>query len=418
MDLINNSIVSKTNKLDISNKKLSICVTTQLAELHWLTNLYLNECDITILPILPKHLIKLDISNNKIEDCNFEMQYLEVLNISNNLVKEINHNLKTPNLKELLANSNQIKTAIIVCVEILDISNNPIENYSIPENTHTVYMTDCGLNNFPELPNVRELIINTNNISEIPKTWSEHLTLLEISDNQLKIIESYPPNIELFDISNNQITELPDEYPPSLSNLDIRGNLIECWHESYNDIPYFSHDELIKKDDFLERQIFYNQPIELEPAEIEEVVNNDKNMSDTSINEKIKNSTTNDSNDDDSNSKNNSEDNNTSKTNNSEESNSTTNDSNDDIKSSTTNDSNSKKGINKNSDSDCDTASESEPDRERMDITRFIRQKVYTTRQLRSNKSKLGDDIITAKVYSLNDVSKPLFVIHKQEHTI
>lgn len=174
----------------------------------------LKYLELKNFPILPNniisHLEELYISNNDIEvlpDLDYLIN-LKILDVAENKLRKIGK--LPPKIIELCCFENKLEdiSSIKYCklLKTLYINNNRIANLQFLD-SH---------------PTLEILLANYNNIEDIPRTIP-NLKKMQITNNKLKKIKSYPKLIYL-DCRNNNISELENQ--DSLKDLIL----------SYNDI--------------------------------------------------------------------------------------------------------------------------------------------------------------------------------------
>jgi len=195
-------------KLDISNKGLE----------HINNNIALVKC-----------IQYLDVSNNQIDQIAqlLQLEFLQVLNISNNKVKNINwieEEEKMSKLVILNASNNkfvELPALKLKKIEQLDLSSNSITKVDKFEGNQTIKMLNLGDNKIKAL----------NFLKEMPK-----LEVLNLRDNDITILQGYAdlPKLRKLNLFGNKIAKF-EEGPTdltSLESLNIGANKIN----SYDDI--------------------------------------------------------------------------------------------------------------------------------------------------------------------------------------
>lgn len=221
-----------------------------------LNSLSLNCNYITKLPLLPHSIIIADFSKNRIDTTEtISLPYLPLLPVSYNSLTEV-PNISESSITSFQASHNFIQTInahnFPQIISVIDLSNNQID--SLPDELFS-------------LPDLLQLSVFSNNISEIPTSISSsQLQLLNISDNPIKALPKLPQtlglliahgcqfdafpdtvaalnNIICIDFSNNQIkTEIP--FLPRAESLYFSGNKISKFPQLGENIKEvdFSHN--------------------------------------------------------------------------------------------------------------------------------------------------------------------------------
>ena len=260
-NIIEENRIKQTDQLDFSNIKID--KQLDLTNFIWLASIVFYNCDLTEIPKLPLQLEKLYISENKLTRLTIIHPNLATINCNNNSLETIK--LDCPKLVEFLCCNNKltdIPDLSSANVTYLDISNNPIKKISnIPNSIEVLDISYCKLKTLPNMANVHTLHAFHNKLYTIE--LSDSIIEADISYNKIVELIKYPPNLEELDISNNLLTEIPTDYPQSLTTLDISDNNILNFNASYHNIEYFKYDEAEEIDDYEDRMKFYGQDIEL-----------------------------------------------------------------------------------------------------------------------------------------------------------
>lgn len=195
-------ILSKLTVLNLSNNKLE-SLPESIKRLSALSNIDLRRNNFTKLPDVISQLpIKsLNISGNKISDISIlkDCNELMVLDLSNNLIKEID--IKLPE-------SNTLRT--------LNLSNNFLKEVDAL---------------FSSLPNAQRLNLSNNLLTKIPSAISNMTSLkeLDISDNNLETIQSaiFDLEIESLNLTANRLKTLHLKAMKSLKSINLDENCFD-----------------------------------------------------------------------------------------------------------------------------------------------------------------------------------------------
>lgn len=219
----------KLTKLSLNHNKITN-LTQELYKMVELKQLFIgHNClhsiskDISDLVMLEK----LDLSNNVITSLPSGIGFLvrlTELNVSHNSLKNLPPDIV--NLRSLLK---------------LDISHNSIIKLPDMGELRKLQIFYAQHNDIQEIPgfcgceHVQEIYLGNNYIEEIPLDFCDnmkHLKILELRDNQIKIIPAEITklaNLIKFDLTNNDIEELPNTIGlmPHLQSFKIDGNRLK-----------------------------------------------------------------------------------------------------------------------------------------------------------------------------------------------
>ncbi len=259
--LVNNKQTQETH-LDASETAISSHI--DLTSFVWLTTITLNNCGLVTLPSFPVKTTKLDVTNNRLTSLSLSLPNLITIWCNNNPINYIS--LECPKLEQFSCCNTHITCVPDLSntvVTLLELSRNKIDKItSLPDTVETVDISYCNLTRLPEMKNVRTLYAFHNKIecAVLPDTIVD----ADLSHNYIRKFDSYPPNIETLDLSNNRLSYIPDKYPHTLTQLDISDNNIVDFNETYHDIDYFKYDMKDEIDDYEDRLNYYVRDIELE----------------------------------------------------------------------------------------------------------------------------------------------------------
>lgn len=231
---INKEIKEKILKID---DLFEPYLPQELAEYTWLEVLEIESLSLESLVNLPPNLKKLSAFNNKIKIIANLPDSLEELNLARNFIEEIitlpknlrildmsqnklglNQNFVNfyfPNsLVELYLPNNTIRIlpdlSNLNCLEVLDISNNFIENYDMyPSNLLELEASSNKLNSLKNLPKTLiKLHAFQNQIKMVPnlELMTPNLEDLDLSFNEICFVCMLPDSIISADFSSNKIS--------------------------------------------------------------------------------------------------------------------------------------------------------------------------------------------------------------------
>jgi len=115
---------------------------------------------------------------------------------------------------------------------ILNISRKKIKElppFFYTPNLQILNLYDNQITEIPKhLPQtLQKLYLSYNQITEIPEHLPQNLQILWLRNNQItKISEHLPQNLQILFLNNNQITEIPEHLPQNLQKLYLRNNQI------------------------------------------------------------------------------------------------------------------------------------------------------------------------------------------------
>lgn len=101
--------------------------------------------------------------------------------------------------------SNLVYLKIHTCPN-LDVSSLP----PYPPRFDTLEIVNSSLNRLPPLiDNLRELWLDNNRITQLPESWPSNLAMLSVANNQIRELRSFPPRLREADFTGNQIQIIP-----------------------------------------------------------------------------------------------------------------------------------------------------------------------------------------------------------------
>jgi hypothetical protein len=173
------NIFSSSDILNISYRNLK--VLPEISEN--IKVLICNNNEIENIEYLPKNVLYLDCSFNNLKNCNF---------------------IKDTNLHSLIIKGNR---DIVIDV--------------IPSSLKFLDCSFCKIKSLPYLNNIEVLICKGNKLVNL--TLNESIQNLDASKNLLVNINKFPTNMNIINLSNNKIKELP-EFGPNLISLNLQDN--------------------------------------------------------------------------------------------------------------------------------------------------------------------------------------------------
>lgn len=219
---------------------------TLLFNFSKLETLYLTECSLYTMPVMPlNRLVSVILNTNYIEEIPvLESSTLKYLYMSNNMIKTFPDISKLTNISVLHLDSNDIKNLPII--------------YS-----DTLTKLNLNFNSIQKLPDIKymkkleNLKLQKNKIESVYDLYSTSLTNLELFDNNIKIFPDITNlnSIKSIHISNNLISELKNISSNTLEILFIDTNKIKYMKNinlpnlskleiSYNKLKYFSFENM------------------------------------------------------------------------------------------------------------------------------------------------------------------------------
>ena len=231
-------------------------------------------------------LIWLNCSYNKLNSIPKKIFLLEYFDFSDNQVNDNVDFLMYPNLKYLMASSNQIKSVSNLPdnLKYLDLSNNPITELEVLPNGLKyllIVQTKIKSINLIKLENLEYLDISINNLNTqcldgLPSSLiylnCSQCGILELNNlptsliklicinNEIKTLDMLPESIEYLDCDHNKIIKL-DNLPITLIKLICSNNLITL----LNNLPVNLNELNCENNNILE---FKNLPPKLKKSNI------------------------------------------------------------------------------------------------------------------------------------------------------
>jgi Leucine-rich repeat (LRR) protein len=183
----------------------------------------------TFYKVLDTYMLKLidegKIRSEHIPQVIFELENLQILDLSRTKINAISNQQALNNLTELyLLHNSFFDIPESVCrmtqLKLLDMSHNRLQ--TIPE-----YID--------KMKRVETLILSYNHLSSVSRFFARLVTLrrLILSHNHLDVIDeelSQSQSLRTLDLSSNSLAAIPEELCDlqQLETLDLRSNLIEC----------------------------------------------------------------------------------------------------------------------------------------------------------------------------------------------
>ena len=175
------------------------------------------------------------VNDNQIEKIDLELMSREITNISlaNNQIKVIPPQLFTfPKLRRLLLVNNRIDNlppGILSCkLEYLNLTANPLKSLpKLPATLKQLIVSYCGLREIPDhvaaLPQLNKFFACGNSLTEVPSFVS--VKMLMLSQNRIsKWATTLDPELEMLDLSCNELTALPPLAFAKLCDIDLSHN--------------------------------------------------------------------------------------------------------------------------------------------------------------------------------------------------
>ncbi|MFK8037532.1 MAG: T9SS type A sorting domain-containing protein [Crocinitomicaceae bacterium] len=179
-----------------------------------LETIWVPDSDLSAMPTLPNTVTNFNISNN------------ENLNV-------IASNSLPPSLTTLGVNNCGLSVLPVLPpnLENLSCGFNDISSYgTLPATLKDLYISYCPnitqLVNLPDsMTKIQASDCNINYIDALPLHVSSFINL---SNNQLTSIPNFPDGIGLIDLDDNNISSIPD-FPSTLNTLRMENNNMSCW---------------------------------------------------------------------------------------------------------------------------------------------------------------------------------------------
>ncbi len=204
--------------LSINNLVGSVPVST--ANLP-LTDLFLDNNNLTSISQLPNSLVNLFINSNQIVSLTNLPTSLQILNAASNKLSTI---ASFPNgIIGVNVSSNELTKlpALPASLVSLVCSNNKITSLPAPLSASLDFL-DCSNNLLTLLPalsaNLTSLIASNNKLTSLP-SFPSQLSLINVSNNKINVLPALPPFVTDLRIDFNNISAIPAL--PSVPNLFI-----------------------------------------------------------------------------------------------------------------------------------------------------------------------------------------------------
>lgn len=204
----------------------------------------------------PNHILKLEISNNRLTSLPCLHEKLEYLDAGNNLISDLPAQF-TSSLFLLYIKNNLLQTfpAFPETLRYIDVSGNKLTDFdglpltalslNIGNNPHCInktldfrcfrdmerlFINGLGLKKIPPLPpQIMSLDLSDNPLVEIPSlTQFKKLTILDINNTQIRKIPPLPESITNLHADDNYISSF-DAVLPSLKALSLEGNRLSIF---------------------------------------------------------------------------------------------------------------------------------------------------------------------------------------------
>jgi hypothetical protein len=232
--------------------------TNRFATAYWyVKTLDCSGCNLEQLPDLPAKLKRLICSNNKLKELPPLPTKLQTLVCDNNVLRTLQ---VPPSLKSLSCEHNNISTFSINNVQkskltMLNMSHNELSMFSDLPNT--IQYFNISYNAFsiqPYIPYYATYVNMSYNLIQIITFLPSYIKYLYINRNRITSINSIlPPQLELLDCNDNNLTELP-ELPKTLTTLYCKSNNITTLptlpvrlEDLVSDIENFNYHQSDKK---------------------------------------------------------------------------------------------------------------------------------------------------------------------------
>jgi Leucine-rich repeat (LRR) protein len=187
-----------------------------LPDLSALTSLYQlnisqNQFSSLVVENIPR-LGVLQAVGNQIMDVSLaNLPALHSLDLSGNRLTTLEN---LPDLQVLLVSNNQLTQLPDLGNRLLILGargNQLTELPPLPQVLRNLTLDQNRLTAFPDLPaSLIELSARSNRLSTLPAMdHLEKLRVLDLEDNQLTLVETFPPNPETINLDRNQLVELP-----------------------------------------------------------------------------------------------------------------------------------------------------------------------------------------------------------------
>lgn len=238
LDIIKNALKENSTVLNLNDVYFkSNTMTKKIQKLTELKSLKIDESELEEIKYFPPNLEEINISNCTLMhfDTNSAPKSLTVICLENNLLeffadgniflnlvelnlaynKLTNIPLIPPNLKKLNIERNEIEkieNLLESNLEELNISGNEIETLEgLPVTLTKLEISKNNINiiDLSNLFKLEYLNANSNDIIMVNGEFPESLIHIELAHNQLKSLPDINSNIEVLNISDNQLDNLP-----------------------------------------------------------------------------------------------------------------------------------------------------------------------------------------------------------------
>lgn len=172
-----------------------------------LRSLIVESNQLTSLPALPTTLEQLYAASNQLTRLPDLPAGLRSLVVDNNQLTSLP--VLPTALEELHAASNQLTNLPDLPGELQNLDAGGNQLASLPALPARLLDLAAPSNQLTSLPDHRKLVLDYNQLTELPEPLPPRIELLTASDNQLVRLPVLPAHLEVIDVSNNRLRDVP-----------------------------------------------------------------------------------------------------------------------------------------------------------------------------------------------------------------
>lgn len=234
----NESVFPETlTKLNLSNNLLEK-LPNSITKIPYLQYLDIDKNKITHIPRMNTSLVEFKASNNKVSSIDDQdLLMLRDLILFNNELQTFPTQIKTFRVNSIKVARNEIKEINFESFPISKVLSAQITEVNLSFNQIETIPKEL----FENLPNLQTFSAFFNKITEIPSEISncQNLTNLNISHNPIKKLPKLPDSLVKLTASNCQIESIDETLPKRLKFIDLSGNNLQSF-TSFSSIQFLN----------------------------------------------------------------------------------------------------------------------------------------------------------------------------------